>query len=127
MFADYSGLPDHNTCSVIDAKVISNAGGRMDVYTGLAMGMFRNDTGYPLYTEAMQGMRHTVGSNCIEAGIRLDYFTFALGCGITFIHGYNIAIEFVKDLRQGIKKFSGNRVDINLTLVRVELNNTVKL
>src|SRR5688500_1982823 len=37
MFADPGGLSDHNTRTVVDAKMIADTGGRMDVDTGFTV------------------------------------------------------------------------------------------
>src|SRR5688572_11483289 len=90
---------DHNTRTVIDAKVFSYRSAGMDINTCLTMGMFGDDARNTLNAQQMKFVGDAVRGYRIEPRIRLDNLTPAFCRRIAFVHGGYILLNFFEGSR----------------------------
>src|SRR5690606_26154316 len=95
MVAYNTGLTNHHTSSMVYAKMLTDLCSRMNVNTGIAMRMLRDDPRNSLNTFCIQLVCNPIGCDGVKARIGSNYFPPALGRRITLIHSSNVILQFI--------------------------------
>src|SRR5688500_910700 len=127
MIPDHSRFSNDHARAMINAKMFSNPGRRMNINTCFAVCVFSNDAGNSLYSQRMQLMGDAVCSYSVKPGIRLYYLALAFCRRIALIHRNNIPVQLVKYFGEKVKEMPSDRPNLHLAFVRIKSDNPVKL
>src|SRR5687768_12594730 len=97
MITDDRSFPDHDSRSMVDAKVFTYFCTRVYINTGPTMRVFGDYSRNTLHAQVMNLMSNTVRRDGIEARVCTDHLAPALCCRITFVHRRNIVFKLVAD------------------------------
>lgn len=105
--ADYCGLANDNTGTVVDKEAGANGGARMDVYASLTVSQFGNHTRYERHTEREQTIGDTVTDSGADAWVAEQHLVNVASSGVTAPSGQYILIKGLTQSRQLPRERSG--------------------
>ena len=98
--ADDRRLAHHHAGAVVDAEGGADAGARVNVDAGFAVGKFADEPGHQRHTQLVQGVGDAVQGDGAEAGIGEDDLVAAGGGGVALVMRLGVAQQRIVNGRQ---------------------------
>ena len=121
--ADFRCLADNDACSVVDEEVFADGRARVDVDTGLRVGILRHDTRDERHLSQIEFMSDSIDEDCVESRIGGDDCLLAQGRRVAVVAGLNVGHEHSLDPWELRREFVADALrffsDLGIMMVRL--------